>query len=354
MAPLPFSARALSEQLALRAHALCRTYLSRGCRSGRDWTVGDVQNNPGRSLFVRLIGPVSGPRAAGRWCDAATGESGDLLDLLRAVRGETRLADAMAEARRFLILPPPEPPRSAAPSGDTIAAARRLFAAGRPVPGTRGERYLHARGLVLPLDDAALRYHPGVFCRELGPGRTLPALLAAVTDDSGRVTAVQRTWLDPTAATKAALRTPRRTMGRQIGHGVRFGAPVGIVLAGEGVETVLSLRRAFPALPMIAALSAAHLGALDLPPGTRRLLIARDGDPAGRRAAARLRTRAEARGIRVIDLVPVGNDFNADLDRFGAEGLRRRVLRQTLGAGTGQPASRILERQRDVAGRVAP
>ena len=88
-------------------------------------------------------------------------------------------------------------------------------------------------------------------------------------------------------------------MGRQIGHGVRFGAPVGIVLAGEGVETVLSLRRAFPALPMIAALSAAHLGALDLPPGTRRLLIARDGDPAGWRAAARLRARAEARGIRV-------------------------------------------------------
>lgn len=353
MAPLPSSARALSEQLALRAHALCRTYLSRGCRSGRYWTVGDVQNNPGRSLYVRLVGPVSGPRAAGRWCDAATGQSGDLLDLLRAVQGAVSLADAMAEARRFLVLPP-DSPRDAVMPGDSVAAARRLFAAGRPVPGTRGERYLHARGLLLPLDDAALRYHPRVFCRELGSSRTLPALLAAVTDNRGRVTAVQRTWLDPTASTKAALRTPRRTMGRQIGHGVRFGSPVGVVLAGEGVETVLSLRRVFPALPMIAALSAAHLGALDLPPGTRRLLIARDGDPGGRRTAARLRACAEVRGIQVIDLAPVGNDFNADLDRFGAEGLRRRALRQTLEAGPGQSACRAPERHRDISDPVAP
>lgn len=327
---VPASPRALSEQLALRTLALCQIYLWRGCRSGHYWTVGDVRNNPGRSLFVRLTGPISGPRAAGRWCDAATGAYGDLLDLLRAVLGDVCLTDAMAEARRFLALPQPDTRRRATLPTDTTSAARRLFAAGRPLPGTRGERYLHARGLIMPLDEAALRYHPAVFCRELGPNRTLPALLAAVTDPTGRLTAVQRTWLDPATNRKALLRTPRRTMGRQLGHGVRFGAATGIVLAGEGVETVLSLRRVFPALPMIAALSAAHLGALDLPPGTQRLLIARDRDPAGCSAAGRLRTRAEAQGIRVIDLVPVDEDFNVDLARFGSEGLRRRVLRQTL------------------------
>jgi hypothetical protein len=354
MAPLPFCARALSEQLAVRALALCRTYLSRGRCSGHYWTVGDVQNNPGRSLFVRLTGPPSGPRAAGRWCDAATGEYGDLLDLLRAVLGLTSLAQTMDEARRFLALPPVVP-RPAAPSGagDTVAAACRLFAAGRPVPGTRAERYLHARGLILPLDDAALRYHPTVYCRELGPGRTLPALLAAITDGGGRVTAVQRTWLDPAGTGKAVLRTPRRTMGRQIGHGVRFGSPAGVVLAGEGLETVLSLRRAFPSLPMIAALSAAHLGALDVPSGTRRLLIARDDDTAGRSAAARLRVRAEADGIAVVDLAPGGSDFNADLGRFGCEGLRRRVLRQTLDARPIERATRAVDRFAGAAGRIA-
>ena len=332
MSPLPSSARGVSEQLAGRAMAVCQTYLSRGRRSGRYWTVGDVENNPGRSLFVRLTGPLSGRGAAGRWCDAATGEHGDLLDLLRATRRLGSLAEAMAEATRFLALSAPvtadPPPRTSAD-----AAAGRLFAAARPIPGTRAERYLRARGLTMALDCEALRYHPSVFCREFGTGRSLPALLAAVTDNSGRLTAVQRTWLDPSSSAKAMLRAPRRTMGRQLGHGVRFGSAGGVVLAGEGLETVLSLRCAFPALPMIAALSAAHLGALDLPTNTRRLLIAQDDDAVGRGAGERLRVRAEARGVAVVALSPVGRDFNADLVRFGAEGLRRRVLRQTLQAG---------------------
>ena len=39
--------------------------------SGRYWVVGDVMNTPGRSLYVRLTGPDSGPGAAGKWTDAA-------------------------------------------------------------------------------------------------------------------------------------------------------------------------------------------------------------------------------------------------------------------------------------------
>lgn len=337
MSPLPSSARDVSEQLAGRAITVCQTYLSRGRRSGRYWTVGDVDNNPGRSLFVRLTGPLSGRGAAGRWCDAATGEHGDLLDLLRATRRLRSLAEAMAEAARFLALPAPVA-ADLVPRISADGAARRLFAAARPVPGTRAERYLRARGLTLPLDCEALRYHPHAFCRELGPGRGLPALLAAVTDNNGHITAVQRTWLDPSSPVKAALRAPRRTMGRQLGHGVRFGSAGDVVLAGEGLETVLSLRCAFPALPMIAALSAAHLGALDLPTNTRRLLIAQDGDAVGRAAGERLRMRAQARGIAVVVLSPFGRDFNADLVRLGAEGLRRRVLRQTLQAASASEA----------------
>ena len=45
--------------------------------------VGDLQNNPGRSLFVRLVGPTAGPGAAGKYTDAATGDHGDLLDIIR-------------------------------------------------------------------------------------------------------------------------------------------------------------------------------------------------------------------------------------------------------------------------------
>ena len=59
----------LAHRLARDAEAVCRHYLSNGRREGAYWLVGDVANTPGRSLYVRLIGPTSGKGAAGRWCD---------------------------------------------------------------------------------------------------------------------------------------------------------------------------------------------------------------------------------------------------------------------------------------------
>ena len=63
------SAAELAHRLAREAEAVCRHYLSNGRRQGRYWLVGDVQNTPGRSLFVRLTGPDAGRGAAGHWLD---------------------------------------------------------------------------------------------------------------------------------------------------------------------------------------------------------------------------------------------------------------------------------------------
>ncbi|HTX48249.1 MAG TPA: DNA primase, partial [Caulobacteraceae bacterium] len=98
----------LARRLAREAEAVCRAYLSHGRRQGSYWTVGDIHNTPGRSLYVRLKGGESGPGAAGHWTDAATGEHGDLLDLIARARGLDRLADAIDEARAFLALPRPQ------------------------------------------------------------------------------------------------------------------------------------------------------------------------------------------------------------------------------------------------------
>ena len=54
---------------------------------GNYWLVGDVENTPGRSMFVRLKGGESGKGAAGKWTDAATGDHGDLLDVIRGSCG---------------------------------------------------------------------------------------------------------------------------------------------------------------------------------------------------------------------------------------------------------------------------
>jgi hypothetical protein len=189
MTALPSPARDLSERLSRHALAVCQTYLSNGRRCGRYWSVGDIANSRGRSLHVRLTGPPYGRGAAGHWTDEATGEHGDLLDLIRAHLGLSSLAETLDEARAFLNEPRPEAAAKDPAPRNSSRAAQRLFALGRSVPGTLAERYLRARGITGSLDFEALRFHPHVYCRERGPSATLPALLAGVTDLSGRIRA---------------------------------------------------------------------------------------------------------------------------------------------------------------------
>ena len=106
---MPRDASELAHRLARDAEAVCRRYLSNGRRQGRYWMVGDVRNTPGRSMFVRLSGPDSGPDAAGHWTDAATTEYGDLLDVIRESCGFIDFRDVADEARRFLSLPRADP-----------------------------------------------------------------------------------------------------------------------------------------------------------------------------------------------------------------------------------------------------
>ena len=94
----------IARRLAENAETVCRHYLTNGRKQGRYWIVGDVQNTPGRSLYVRLTGPISGPGAAGKWTDSATGQHGDLLDLIALNMGIVTLKDTLEEARRFLSL----------------------------------------------------------------------------------------------------------------------------------------------------------------------------------------------------------------------------------------------------------
>ena len=107
-----------------------------------------------------------------------------------------------------------------------------------------------------------------------------------------------------------------------LGHGVRFGVANDVIAAGEGIETMLSLRSIMPNMPMVAALSANHLAALLFPLSLRRLYIARDGDPAGNAAMASLNGRAEAAGIEAFTLSPTLGDFNEDLRYLGIDELR--------------------------------
>ena len=319
----------LARRLARDAEAVCRRYLSNGRRQGRYWLVGDVANTPGRSLFVRLTGPEGGKGAAGKWTDAATGEHGDLLDVIAMSMGLDRLRDVLDEARSFLSMPrgSPLPARRtqqpAAPIGSP-ESARRLFAMARPISGTIAEAYLRKRGITVLHETTALRFHPRCYYRPDAdaPTEAWPALIAAVTDLAGRITGAHRTWLDRSGNDKAPVDTPRRAMGQLLGHGVRFAIVTDVMAAGEGIETMLALRSALPNLPSVAALSANHLAAILFPVTLRRLYVARDNDPAGDYAGTTLTDRAHSAGIEALTLSPTLSDFNEDLRRLGVDELR--------------------------------
>ena len=307
---------------------MCRHYLSNGRRVGNYWQVGDARNAPGRSMFVRLTGDPTGKRRPGKWTDAALCEHGDLLDVIRETCGLVDFRDVADEARRFLSLPRPEP-RPARSSGARPAsmgspdAARRLFAMSRPIAGTLVETYLRHRGITHLHDVDALRFHPRCYYRPDAdaPTETWPAMIAAVTDLERHITGAHRTWLDPSGRDKAPVDTPRRAMGRLLGNAVRFGVADDVMAAGEGIETMLSLRCVMPTMPMNAALSAAHLAAVQFPATLRRLYIARDDDPAGDGAMESLSARARTAGIEPVVLSPRCGDFNEDLRRLGIDAL---------------------------------
>ena len=314
------NAARVAAALAGRAEEVCRRYLPHGRRSGRYWVAGDIRGARGRSLFVRL----APPGMPGKWTDAADGTHGDLLDLVRIASGAGSLRAALAEARAFLTLPPMSAP-AGPDSYDRTEAARRLWRRCRAIDGTHAEAYLRARA-IHRCRFPALRFHPALLHRDEGGVRRLPALVAAVTAGDSTIAGVHRTWLDPSRPAKASVARPRKALGRVHGLAVRFGDPApDTLLVGEGIETVLSVVTALPDTVAAAALSAGSLGAFAPPPGVTRLVIARDDDAEGERAAERLARRCASARVAALTVVPVGNDFNDDLLALGAAALRARL-----------------------------
>jgi hypothetical protein len=331
----------LAHRLAREAESVCRHYLSNGRRVGNYWQVGDIRNTAGRSMFVRL--KDSGGRPAGKFTDAASGEHGDLLDIIRATCGLIDFRDVAEEARRFLSLPRSEPEPDIpshpppVPTGSP-ESARRLFAMSRPIAGTLVEIYLRERGITELPDIGSLLFHPRCYYRPDADAatETWPAMIAAVTDLQGHITGVHRTWLDPSGRDKAPVDTPRRAMGHLLGHAVRFGRAGDIMAAGEGIETMLSLRSVMPGMAMVAALSAAHLAAILFPTRLRRLYIVRDNDRAGDGAMKGLIDRTRTVGIEAIALSPQCGDFNEDLRNFGIGALRAALRIQLVSEDVGR------------------
>lgn len=292
--------------------------------------MADTSGAKGQSLSVRLSD--HGGRKAGNWTDYASGEFGDLIDLLHANQGNARLGDTLNLCRSFLGETPIDYPKHAYDAGRLSPAmeankrtesARRLFRIGKPTYRTLASAYLLGRGI--KRFGPALKFHPTVYVRPHEDGETEqhPALLARITNNGGITTGVARTFLNPKTTGLADIPDPKRVLGQLHGNAIRFGKgkPREDLIVGEGLENVLSVGTALPEFDLASCLTANHLGAFDPPDGVKRLWIARDNDAAGEAAARRLRARANNRNIRCFDLVPRLDDFNDDLLKWGSDAL---------------------------------
>lgn len=196
---------------------------------------------------------------------------------------------------------------------------KRLWDRCRPLSGTDGAAYLLARRCALPPDDSAIRFHP---CLKHGPsGESGPALVALVTNiETGEPQTLHRTWVKADGR-KADLSPPRLLLG---GHTKQGGvirlwpddAVTSGLAVGEGIETCLSLAHAFT--PVWALIDAGNLAALPVLPGVESLLIARDRDPAGEKAAHDCAARWVAAGAAVRLTAQAANDINDVLQGVAA------------------------------------
>ena len=333
----------LARRLARNAEAVCRHYLPNGRRQGRYWLVGNVEGTPGRSLFVRLTGPDAGKGAAGKWTDAATGEHGDLLDLIAANKRLGSLTDTLEEARHFLSLPAPEPQHSLrkppAPTGSP-EAARRLWRMSQPIHDTFAETYLRSRGITYLHDCGCLRFHPNCWYRadkDEPPGtpEAFPALIAAVRDGDGKLTGVHRTWLAPELNPTGSRQGPGSDAATRDGRPARARRPVrpgrrhhdrrrrhrNDALASPDHARYADGRSSIGRAPGGTPAPADPAAPLYRARQRRRRL------PSGRATHA---DRAHEAGIEPVPLDAKLGDFNDDLRHLGTDAMRADVRVQLV------------------------
>jgi hypothetical protein len=173
----------LAQRLGREAEAVCRHYLDAGHRRA---ITGRSAMRATRPAARCSSGSRTGEGPAGKWTDAATGEHGDLLDVIRESCGLIDFADVAEEARSFLSLPRPNPRRRRSDRRQPRRARPRRQAIVRHVAADQRhlvETYLRHRGITALHGTGNLRFHrAAIIGPTTGPTETWPAMIAAVTD----------------------------------------------------------------------------------------------------------------------------------------------------------------------------
>jgi putative DNA primase/helicase len=193
------------------------------------------------------------------------------------------------------------------------AALNELWLASKPVrAGDPVDLWMRGRGIAITDYPVCLR--TCMQARYSGPPVSVhPAMLAKVTDATGRPATIHRTFLTTNGA-KAPVEKVRMFCAGKVppGGAVRLGPPNPVMGVAEGIETALAAAKLF-GMPTWAALSDSGVEKFESPAGTERLAIFGDNDKngAGQRAAFALAARLAARmNIEVKIPEAPGADWN--------------------------------------------
>jgi hypothetical protein len=307
----------ISRCLADHIETLTAELLPAGHREGHEWRAGNVRGETGSSLGVHLSGAK-----AGVWCDFATGECGDALDLVRACLG-LATGDALLWSRRWLRiedeiaeLPRRSPAKRIEPDPSNDPDRLRYpWQKARPITGTLAETYLAARGLyfddpegrVLRFARRRARKHPETNDLEHHPA--LLALLRGVR--SGEPVGITNVYLLSDGSDRIRDRKGKTVTGRARGSAVMLSAfdepTMGLVVC-EGTETGIAIYQS-GLRPVWACGGAGNLARFPVLDGIEALTIAADQGETGTRAAETLAQRWRATGREVRIIAPSAGDW---------------------------------------------
>jgi hypothetical protein len=184
--------------------------------------------------------------------------------------------------------------------------AKRVWLDSLPIAGSPASNYLAGRGIVVSADNLAC--HSA--CWHGPTAHRYPAMVARIEGGDGF--AIHRTYLTEDGR-KADVTPAKMMLGGAKGGAVRLRENTGPLLIGEGIESTLSASALIPEATgsAWASLSTSGMMAVNLPESTRSLIVAVDGEDAGRSAGRCLARRATGLGWQVSIADPGdGADFN--------------------------------------------
>jgi len=273
----------------------------------------------GGSFTIWMRGPN-----AGAWKDYATGDKGDVLDLVAYCKGggrseavrwsldwlglglvDTATLERMraSSARRRMTAEAEARERDAR----IVARGRNLWRQARPdIRGTVAETYLEARGVppsqIPGFEWGDVRFFPDL---EWWRGRShdgdgvvtegprFPAMVWAIRDREGRIVAVHCTFLRADGLKKAHVGNPKLMLGLVAGGVIRLTrgpsgllpedaalqGVAGVLATAEGVEDGLTIALAAPEARVWAATSLGNLANVPVEhPCVSAVVVAQDND----------------------------------------------------------------------------